>query len=150
MQVSSLRPRGVRTLVVLEGLTGLLILLVGALLIDLQLFGLTAPGGSGTFTAIGAVEIVLALLSFAAAGGLWMRGRWSRPLAMVLAAVSVLFNAALIGIAATLTGGTVYPAGATVLLILINDIILAEMPVAYLVTRPRIRAYIGRSAPVSP
>jgi hypothetical protein len=143
------RPRGVRTLVGLEGLTGLLILLVGVLLVDLQLFGLSAPGTSGTFTAIGAVEIILALLSFAAAGGLWMRGKWSRPLAMILAAVSILFNAALIGIAATLTGGTVYPAGATVLLILINDIIIAEMPIAYLVTRPRIKEYIGTS-PIRP
>ena len=139
-----LRPRGVRTLVILEALTALLLLLIGVVLVNLGLLSLTAQGSSGTFTNIGAVEIILALLSFVSAAGLWMRMAWSQTLSMAIAVVAALFNAAIIALAATLTGGSLYPAGATVVLILINDVIIAEMPPMFLVTRPRVRAYLGK------
>jgi hypothetical protein len=145
VQPGILRPRGVRTLVILEGVTGLLLLLIGVVLVNLGLLNLTAPGSSSTFTDIGAVEIALALVSFVSAAGLWMRNTWSQTLSMAVAVITALYNAAIIALAATLTGGSLYPAGATVVLILINDVIIAEMPLMFLVTRPRVSAYLGKA-----
>lgn len=121
---------GRTTLVVAELVTALLLILVGVWLI--VLFGQGVNGGA-SLVGFAAIEIVLGLLSLAAAAGLraGRRPGWVARLTIVGAA----FNAAVIALAAVATVSITYPGGPVVLLILCNDVILGELVVFYFLAR---------------
>ena len=130
-----------RPLVFAEVLSSLLLLLGGLLLLDASFAGLV---GGATLFLSGLIGIVLSILSFVAASGLRGGRRWSWRLARVLAAVSIILSAGLLAVAATLTGNLIYPGLAIVLLIIVNDTIIAEVGVLYFLTKPEIRASLGK------
>lgn len=120
-----------RSLFVAQLFTGLLMVVVGIWLIVLFEQGFN---GGGTLVVIGAVEIVLGILSLAALPGLQAGRRpgWIRPLSIV----GAVFNAAVIVLAAAATLLVTYPGGAVVLLILFNDVIIGELAVLHFLTSP--------------
>lgn len=75
---------------------------------------------------------------------------WSWTLTRILSIITIVLSAGLIALAATITGTLLYPGLAIVLLILLNDTIIAELAVAYLLTKPDVRAYLGKKAPLNP
>ena len=102
--------------------------------------------GSGTLVISGWVAIVWALLSFVAAYGLRNSKTWSWNLAIVLSIVAIVLSAGLIGLAAVFTGTLTYPGLAIVLLLIVNDTIIAEVAVSYLLTKPDVRAHFRKNA----
>ena len=130
-------------LVFAEIVTGFLLLVGGFVLIDAGLNGLT---GAGVLMAAGLVGILWAVLSFVAASGLRSVKRWSWNLTLILATGAIVLSAGLIGLALTITGTFIYPGLAVVLLIVINDVILAELAVSYLLWKPDIRAHFKKTA----
>ena len=142
MQARLSRPAGVRSLALFEVFTAVLLLVIGFLLVDFAILGFT--GGAGLF-GFGAVEFFLGLLSLAGTAGLWMGKGWSWILTIVFSAIAMLVNVALLAVAATFTLTVLYPGGPIVLLIIANDIIIAEMAVVYFLSKPNIKAYLGRS-----
>lgn len=136
------RPEGVRSLALLEAFTALLLVVISVLLVDFALLGLT---GGGVLALFGLVEFVLGLLSFAGIAGLWMGNKWSWVLTIVISTVAMLLNATMLALAATLPLTVLFPGGPIVLLILANDIIIAEFAVVYLVSKPSIKSYLGKT-----
>lgn len=124
-----------------EVLSALLLLLGGLLLLDASFTGLV--GGTTLFLS-GLIGVILSILSFVTASGLHSGKRWSWRLARVLSAVAIVLSAGLLAVAATLTGNLSYPGLAIVLLIIVNDTIIAEVGVFYFLTKPEIRASLGK------
>lgn len=125
-------PLARRSLVVAQLFTGLLMVVAGIWLIVLFQQGFN---GGGSLVGIGAVEIVLGILSLGALPGL-QSGRspgWTRPLSIA----GAVFNAAVIVFAAAATLLVTYPGGAVVLLILVNDVIIGELVVMYFCRGPQ-------------
>ena len=134
---------GMMSVVVAEVLTAILLLIEGVVLLDAANNGLT---GSGTLVTSGWIAIIWALLSFVAAYGLRSGKKWSWNLAIVLSIVAIVLSAGLIALAAIFTGTFTYPGLAVVLLLIINDTIIAEVAVSYLLTKPDVRAHFRKSA----
>ena len=134
---------GMMSVVVAEVLTAILLLVEGAVLLDAANNGLT---GSGTLVVSGWVAIVWALLSFVAAYGLRDGKKWSWTLAIVLSIVAIVLGAGLIALAAVFTGTLTYPGLAIVLLLIVNDTIIAEVAVSYFLTKPDVRAHFRKNA----
>ena len=130
-----------RPVVFAEILSALLLLLGGFLLLDASFAGLV---GGATLFLSGLIGIVLSILSFVAASGLRGGKRWSWRLARVLSAITIILSGGLLAVAATLTGNLTYPGLAIVLLIIVNDTIIAEVGVLYFLTKPEIRASLGK------
>ena len=130
-------------MVFVEVLTAVLLLIGGFLLLDAANNGLT---GAGTLMVSGWVGIVLALLSFVAAYGLRNAKRWSWTLAIVLSIVAIVLSAGLIALAAAFTGTLTYPGLAIVVLLIVNDTIIAEVAVSYFLTKPDVRAHFRKNA----
>ena len=134
---------GMMSVVFAEILTAILLLIGGFLLLDAANNGLT---GAGTLVVSGWVGIVLALLSFVAAYGLRNGAKWSWNLAIVLSVVAIVLSAGLIGLAAVFTGTLTYPGLAIVVLLVVNDTIIAEVAVSYLLTKPDVRTHFRKNA----
>ena len=130
-------------LVFAEIVTAVLFLIEGFVLIDAGVNGLT---GAGVLMLSGLVAGLWAILSFVGAWGLRSVKRWSWNLTLILAIVAILLNAGLIGLALTVTGTFIYPGLAVVLLIVVNDVILAELAVSYLLWKPDLRALFRKTA----
>ena len=126
-----------------EVLTAILLLIQGFLLLDAANNGLT---GAGTLVVTGGVAILWALLSFVAAYGLRNGKRWSWNLAIVLSIVAIVLSAGLIALAAAFTGALTYPGLAIVVLLIVNDTIIAEVAVSYFLTKPDVRAQFRKNA----
>lgn len=126
-----------------EVVTAILLLVEGIVLIDAGVNGLT---GAGTLMISGEVAGLWAVLSFVAAYGLRSGKRWSWNLTLILSIVAIVLSASLIGLAVTFTGTFVYPGLAIVLLIVVNDVILAEVAVSYLLMKPEVKAAFGKAA----
>lgn len=62
----------------------------------------------------------------------------------MLLAITIVLSSGLLAVAATLTGSLSYPGLAIVLLIIVNDTIIAEVGVVYFLTKPEIRASLGK------
>ena len=134
---------GMMSVVVAEVLTAILLLVEGAVLLDAANNGLT---GSGTLVVLGWVAIVWALLSFVAAYGLRDGKKWSWTLAIVLSIVAIVLGAGLIALAAVFTGTLTYPGLAIVVLLIVNDTIIAEVAVSYFLTKPDVRSHFRKNA----
>ena len=100
--------------------------------------------GGATLFLSGLIGIVLSILSFVTASGLRGGKRWSWRLARVLSAITIVLSSGLLAVAATLTGNLIYPGLAIVLLIIVNDTIIAEVGVLYFLTKPEIKASLGK------
>lgn len=142
MQTVSSRSE-IRGVVFAEVVTAVLLLVDGFLLVDAGVNGLT---GAPTLMLSGLVSGVFAVLSFVAAYGMRGGKKWSWNLTIVLAIISIILSVGLIGLAATITGTFLYPGLAIVLLIVVNDVILAEIGVSYLLMKPEVRAHFGKTA----
>ena len=136
------RPEGVRSLALLDAFTALLLVVISVLLVNFALLGVT---GGGALALFGLVEFVLGLLSFAGIGGLWMGKKWAWMSTIVISTVAVLLNATMLALAATLPLTVSFPGGPIVLLILANDIIIAEFAVVYFVSKPSIKSHLGKT-----
>ena len=134
---------GMMTVVFAEVLTAILLLIQGSVLLDAANNGLT---GAGTLMVLGGVAIVWALLSFVAAYGLRNGANWSWNLAIVLSIVAIVLSAGLIALAAVFTGALTYPGLAIVVLLIVNDTIIAEVAVSYFLTKPDVRAHFRKNA----
>lgn len=118
-QVKKVRevPVGVKVIAVLYYIAAVLYLLGGILAVAGAgavgaFFG---PLGAGAFVGLGIVSILLAILGFFVGRGLWRMAKWARIVAMVLAAIGVIF-----GILGLVAGG----AGSGILQLLISGGIL--------------------------
>ena len=131
------------SVVVAEVLTAILLLIEGVVLLDAANNGLT---GSGTLVVTGGIAIIWALLSFVAAYGLRNGKKWSWNLAIVLSIVAIVLSAGLIALAAVFTGALTYPGLAIVVLLIVNDTIIAEVAVSYFLTKPDVRAHFRKNA----
>ena len=131
----------VKGIVFAEVFSAVLLLLGGFLLLDASFAGLV---GGATLFLSGLIGIVLSILSFVAASGLRNGKRWSWRLARVLLAIAIILSSGLIAVAATLTGALSYPGLAIVLLIIVNDTIIAEVGVLYFLTKPETKASQGK------
>lgn len=125
-----------------EVVTAVLLLVEGFVLVDAGINGLT---GAGVLMLSGLIGGIWAILSFVAAFGLRRARKWSWNLSMALAIIAIVLNAGLIGLALSSTGTFIYPGLAVVLLIVVNDVILAELAVSYLLMKPEIKAHLGRT-----
>ncbi|HVH14857.1 MAG TPA: hypothetical protein VNA15_03960 [Candidatus Angelobacter sp.] len=134
---------GMMSVVFAEVLTAILLLVEGFLLLDAANNGLT---GSGTLVISGGIAFIWALLSFVAAYGLRSGKKWSWNLAIVLSIVAIVLSAGLIALAAVFTGTLTYPGLAIVLLLIVNDTIIAEVAVSYLLTKADVRAQFRKNA----
>ena len=134
---------GNMSLVAAEILTGILLLVEGAVLLDAANIGLT---GAGTLMVSAYVAILWALLSFVAAYGLRGGKRWSWTLGIALSIVAIVLSAGLLALAAVFTGTFLYPGLAIVVLLVLNDAIIAELAVTYLLTKPDTRALFRKNA----
>ena len=137
---ASKRP-GVTGIVFAEVVSAILLLLGGFLLLDASFAGLV---GGATLFLSGLIGIILSILSFVTSSGLRGGKRWSWRLSRVLAAITIMLSAGLLAVAATLTGSLTYPGLAIVLLIIINDTIIAEVGVLYFLTKPETKASLGK------
>lgn len=126
-----------------EAVTAVLLLLEGVVLIDAGINGLT---GAGVLTVTGYLGILWAILSFVAANGLRTGKKWSWNLSLILAIVAIVLSAGLIALAVSVTGAFIYPGLAVVLLIVVNDVFLAEVAVSYLLMKPDVKALFGKAA----
>lgn len=131
------------SIVYAEIVTAVLLLVEGYILIYAASNGLI---GAGLLNLLGEVGIVWAILSFVAAYGLRTAKRWSWILTMILSIVFIALNAAVIGLAATFTGGITYPGLAIVVLLVVNDVMLAEVAVSYLLLKRDVRALFAKAA----
>jgi len=122
------RPVGVTILAVLEGLVGLVWLLVGA---GMMMIGAIMPI-MGMFMlflgaiagAIGFVFLILGIVAFLFAYGLYTGKGWAWLWALILAVIGIIFS---------LLGGL-----SSLLPIIINLIII------YYLTRPHVKAFFGK------
>jgi hypothetical protein len=117
------RPTGITILAVLEILGGLALLLGGA---GLAIVG--AVLGSGLVAALGGLSVILGLVSFVVAYGLWTGRPWAWTIALVLGGINVL-----LGIVSIASGGYGSVFGLLISLIII-----------YYLTRPHVRVYFGK------
>jgi uncharacterized membrane protein (DUF2068 family) len=123
------RPTGITILAVLEVIGGLALLLGGA--------GSLAGGaiiGSGGLAGLGAVLLILGLVSFAVAYGLWTGRGWAWTVALILSIISVIING--VSIAFGNYGSIV---GLIIALIII-----------YYLTRPHVKAFFGKGGTTMP
>ena len=141
MQTAASRS-GVMGIVFVEVVTAILLLVEGFVLIDAGINGLT---GAGVLMVSGLVGGIWGILSFVAAYGLRSGKKWSWNLALILAVVAILLNAGLIGLALTITGTFIYPGLAVVLLIVVNDVVLVEVAVSYLLMKPDVKTHLGKT-----
>jgi len=124
----SKRPLGITILAVLEVIGGLIWLGSAATIFAaagaaslIPFFGLLA---GGVLVIIAVVAVILGLISFALAWGLWTGARWAWGAAIVLSILGIILGLF------TLPGG--------VITILINIAII------YYLTRPHVKAYFRR------
>ena len=141
MQSEPMKRPVVMSIMFAEILSAVLLLLGGFLLLDASFAGLV---GGATLFLSGLIGIVLSILSFVTASGLRDGKRWSWGLARMLSAITIVLSSGLLAVAATLTGNLSYPGLAIVLLIIVNDTIIAEAGVIYFLTKPEIRASLGK------
>ena len=141
MQSEPSKRPGVTGIVFAEVVSAILLLPGGFLLLDASFAGLV---GGATLFLSGLIGIILSILSFVAAFGLRGGKHWSWRLARVIAAITIILSSGLIAVAATLTGALTYPGLAIVLLIVINDTIIAEVGVLYFLTKPETRTSLGK------
>lgn len=130
------RPSGVTILVILEVIGGLFELGIGALMFSAAaLLGDMMPedvpglGGvlTGLFSAIGIVLVIMGLIAFLIAYGLWTGQGWAWILCLIFSIIGII-----IGIL-SLPGGIIG---------LIIDIIIL-----YYITRPHVKAFFGKGPP---
>ena len=141
MQSVPLKDSGVTGLVFVEVVSAILLLLGGFLLLDASFAGLI---GGATLFLSGLIGIILSILSFVTASGLRGGKGWSWKLSRVIAAITIILSAGLLAAAATLTGSLTYPGLAIVLVIIVNDTIIAEVGVLYFLTKPEVKASLGK------
>ncbi len=117
---------------VLELFAGLALLFVSAFLIGFLPTGVPFVPGLvfGFLTLIAGLLVVIAVIDFLAAWGLWTSRRWAWIVALVLAVLRV------IGGLAALPMGIIG--------------IIVQGLVIYFLTRPHVRAFFGREAPPTP
>lgn len=131
---AKVRPLGITILALLEVISGLMLLLSGVALAALlgvmgatcsQMLGLGAFGVLGTLvgTVLGSLLIILGLISFLIAWGLWTGRGWAWTLGFVLAIIGLIM--ALLGF--------------NIVSILINLIVI------YYLTRPHVKAFFGKA-----
>ena len=118
------RPLGITILAILEILGGLALLAGGAGLAAAAAFGVFGFG----FAALGGLLVILGLLSFVVAFGLWTGRGWALTIGMILAIISVITN--IVSIASGSFGS-------------IFGLIIALIIIYYL-TRPHVRAFFHR------
>jgi hypothetical protein len=123
------RPLGITILAILAVLLG-----IAGLLGGLGSFTVGAVLGSATFSALGGVAIILGLVWFATAYGLWTGKRWGWTIALILAIISVIENAVSIAFASYASAF-----GLVIALIII-----------YYLTRPHVKAFFGRGPTTMP
>lgn len=141
MQTEPSKPPRVTGIVFAEVVSAILLLLGGFLLLDASFTGLV---GGATLFLSGLIGIVLSILSVVAASGLRGGKHWSLRLARVLSAITIILSSGLVAVAATITGALTYPGLAIVLLIIVNDTIIAEVGVLYFMTKTETRASLGK------
>jgi len=126
------RPTGVTILAVLEILSGLFMLLAG---LAFGILGAAFMGGEGMMGvlgpfmgAVGLLFVVLGLVAFVLAYGLWKGLGWAWTIALILAVIGIIA-----GLVSLLTGGF-----QNVLTLIIQLIIV------YYLTRPHVKAFFGK------
>ncbi len=128
------RPTGVTILAVLEIIAGILMLFGTAGMLFLATLGGKMPGVGiffGMFAlAMAFIFIVLAVLAFVVAYGLWNGRGWAWWLAIILSAISLITN-----LGSLVTGN---PGGIVGLVIAIV--------ILYYLTRPHVKRFFGRPA----
>jgi hypothetical protein len=129
------RPFGVTILAILEIISGLFELGAGALLLIAAGFigglsGVSGFGGilAGIFSAIGGVLIILGLLAFLIAYGLWTGQGWAWTLSLIFSIIGIIL------------GILSLPAGVISLII--------DILIIYYLTRPHVKAFFRKGPPL--
>ena len=141
MQADPSKRSGVMGLVFAEVVSAVLLLLGGFVQLDASYAGLT---GGATLFLSGLIGIILSIVSVVTASGLRGGKRWSWRFSRVIAAITIILSLGLIALAATVTGSFNYPGIAIILLIVINDTIIAELAVVYFMMKPEVKALFGK------
>ena len=134
------RPTGITILVILEVIGGILLLIGGAGTLFLSAFitgflPVGIPGAVtglvyGFLTLVAGIMVIIALIDFFIAWGLWTGKGWAWIIALILAVLG-----AILGLL-SLPGG--------IITLLINGLII------YYLTRAHVKAFFGRGAPTPP
>jgi len=127
------RPNNVKLLVVLESIVAAFLVGGGSVI-------LAAEGVSITTLLLGGVHVILGLIAFPAAYGLWAAKRWAWSFALVLNIVSILWSAAQEYMILTTISNTRITTGSFYGTIVFT---LVSLAIIYYLTRPKVRAFYG-------
>ncbi len=121
-----IRPAGIIVLAVLQALSAIGWIAIGALVTFGGAFSSIFVRGTGTFVAIiGLVLLITGMVGIVAAYGLWMGKAWARSVCLVLISISIVFDAM-----SLITG-------VGLIRLLIDALII------YYITRPKIKEFFA-------
>ncbi|SRR6266511_3018542 len=129
------RPNNVKLLVILESI-------VAAFLVGGGSFILAAEGVSIMTLLLGGVHVILGLIAFPAAYGLWAGKRWAWRFVLVLTIFSVLWSAAQEYMILTTISNTRITTGSFYGTIVYT---LVSLTIIYYLTRPNVKAFYGKA-----
>lgn len=133
------RPNNVKLLVILESIVAAFLVGGGSII-------LAAEGVSTTTLLLGGVHVILGLIAFPAAYGLWAGKRWAWRFTLVLNIVSISWSAAQEYMILTTISNTRITTGSFYGTIVFT---LVSLAIIYYLTRPNVKAfYCG--APATP
>ena len=144
------RPTGVTILTILQVISGIGEILLGALLILGYIVATVIVGGGFLATALlllGFVAFGLGILSFALAYGLWTGKGWAWGLSFVGAIIGLIFG--VFSLVSTLVSGGLTLGNIAAIVAGIIPLILYLLIIVYLNTR-NVRAFFGRTTTFGP
>ncbi len=135
------RPLGVTILAILAMISGILTIIGGIAFISLgPLLSMAAHRGAGAAlalsfiapfgTALGAVFVVIGIISLIVGWGLWKGSSWAWYLSVILLAISLISSVAQMALAPVMAGGGIVS-------------IIIDVVILYYLFRPHVKEFFG-------